>query len=94
MGKNCKSLALVRCLSRISFQREREGCVGLNGALLESLAAAGYNSYMGNEPDSHAEMQSAPGGDMVKQDNGARIFAVIAIFLFAVYFIGALTTHA
>jgi hypothetical protein len=30
----------------------------------------------------------------MKQDKGARIFAVIAIFLFACYFVGALTVHA
>ena len=30
----------------------------------------------------------------MKQDNGARVFAVIAIILFACYFIGALTVHA
>lgn len=30
----------------------------------------------------------------MKQDKGARVFAVIAIFLFACYFLGALTAHA
>ena len=30
----------------------------------------------------------------MKQDKGARIFAVIAIVLFACYFVGALTVHA
>ncbi|HEY6300228.1 MAG TPA: hypothetical protein VIW95_11355 [Candidatus Binatus sp.] len=30
----------------------------------------------------------------MKQDKGARVFAVIAIFLFACYFVGALTVHA
>ena len=92
--KNCKSFALVLRLSRINLQSGREGCVGLNSPLLESPAAASYNNHMGNEPDSRAEIQGAPSGDAVKQDNGARIFAVIAIFLFAFYFIAALTTHA
>ena len=66
----------------------------MNGPLLESPAAARYNIHMANESDSRAEIQSAPSGNAVKQDNGARIFAVIAIFLFAFYFIAALTTHA
>jgi hypothetical protein len=30
----------------------------------------------------------------MKQDKGARVFAVIAIVLFACYFVGALTVHA
>ena len=30
----------------------------------------------------------------MNQDKGARVFAVIAIVLFACYFIGALTVHA
>jgi hypothetical protein len=76
------------------LQREREGSAGLNGTFLESLAAAGYNTNMGNEPTSGAEIQDVPSGNTVRQDNGARIFAVIAIFLFAFYLIGALTTHA
>jgi hypothetical protein len=49
---------------------------------------------MANEPSSRAEIQGVPSGNAVKQDKGARIFAVIAIFLFAFYFIAALTTHA
>ena len=68
--------------------------MGLNSRLLESPAAPSYNTHMGNEPDSGAEIQDVPSDNAVKQDNGARIFAVIAIFLFALYFIGALTTHA
>ena len=63
-------------------------------SLLESLAAASYNFNMGKEPSGRAETQDAPSDTAVKQDRGARIFAVIAIFLFAVYFIGALTTHS
>ena len=63
-------------------------------SLLESLAAASYNFNMGKEPSSLAETQDVPSDGPVKQDRGARIFAVIAIFLFAVYFIGALTTHS
>jgi hypothetical protein len=49
---------------------------------------------MGKEPGGRAETQDVPSDNAVKQDSGARIFAAIAIFLFAIYFIGALTAHA
>jgi hypothetical protein len=45
-------------------------------------------------PNSRSDIQAVPSGSAVKQDNGARVFAVIAIFLFACYFVGALTVHA
>lgn len=65
-----------------------------NSLLLESLAAASYNFNMGKEPSGRAETQDVPSDNAVKQGGGARIFAAIAIFLFAFYLIGALTTHS
>jgi hypothetical protein len=47
-----------------------------------------------HRPNSPGGIQGVPSGNAVKQDNGARVFAAIAIFLFACYFIGALTAHA
>ena len=65
----------------------------MNGALLESLAAASYNFNMSKGPSVLTETQDVRSDGAVKRDRGARIFAAIAIFLFAFYFIGALTTH-
>src|SRR5215472_17613470 len=92
--KNCKSFALARRLSRINLRRGRDGCIGLNSPLLESPHAASYNNNMGNERASLAEIQTVASANAVKQDRGARIFAVVAICLFAFYLIGALATHA
>jgi hypothetical protein len=47
-----------------------------------------------HRPDSPGDIQDVPSGNAMKQDKGARVFAVIAIVLFACYFIGALTVHA
>jgi hypothetical protein len=46
------------------------------------------------QPNGRSDIQGVPSGNAVKQDKGARIFAVIAILLFACYFIGALTANA
>jgi hypothetical protein len=40
----------------------------------------------------HLRIEGAPGS--VKQDKGARVFAAIAIFLFACYLVGAVTAVA
>jgi hypothetical protein len=45
-------------------------------------------------PNGRSDIQGIPSGNAVKQDKGARLFAVIAILLFACYFIGALTANA
>ena len=45
-------------------------------------------------PDSPGDMQGSPSNNAMNQDKGARVFAVIAIVLFACYFVGALTVHA
>jgi hypothetical protein len=45
-------------------------------------------------PNGRSDIQGVPSGNAVKQDEGARVFAVIAILLFACYFIGALTANA
>jgi hypothetical protein len=47
-----------------------------------------------HRPNSPGDTQGVPSGNAMKQDKGARVFAVIAIFLFACYFVGALTVHA
>ena len=46
------------------------------------------------QPNVRSDTQGVPSGNAVNQDQGARVFAVIAIFLFACYFVGALTAHA
>jgi hypothetical protein len=43
---------------------------------------------------SRGGIQGVPNSNAVKQDKGARVFAAIAVFLFACYLIGALTSHA
>jgi len=45
-------------------------------------------------PDGRTDIQGVLSGNAVKQDKGARVFAVIAILLFACYLIGALTANA
>ena len=47
-----------------------------------------------HRPNSPGDIQDVPSGNAMKQDKGARVFAVIAIVLFACYFVGALTVHA
>jgi hypothetical protein len=46
------------------------------------------------QSNGRSDIQGVPSGNAVKQDKGARVFAVIAILLFACYFIGALTANA
>jgi hypothetical protein len=45
-------------------------------------------------PNSRSDIQGVSSGNAVKQDKGARVFAMIAILLFACYLIGALTANA
>jgi hypothetical protein len=45
------------------------------------------------QPNGRSDEQGVP-SNAVKQDKGARVFAVIAILLFVCYFIGALTASA
>jgi hypothetical protein len=45
------------------------------------------------QPNGRSDEQGVP-SNAVKQDKGARVFAVIAILLFVCYFIGALTANA
>jgi hypothetical protein len=47
-----------------------------------------------HRPNSPGDIQGVPSGNAMKHDKGARVFAVIAIVLFACYFVGALTVHA
>ena len=47
-----------------------------------------------HRPDSPGDIEGVPSGNAMNQDKGARVFAVIAVVLFACYFIGALTVHA
>ena len=44
--------------------------------------------------DGRSDIQGVLRGNAVKQDKGARVFALIAILLFACYFIGALAANA
>jgi len=47
-----------------------------------------------HRPNSDSGIGDVPGDNAVGQDNGARVFAAIALVLFACYFLGALAMHA
>jgi hypothetical protein len=48
------------------------------------------NADPAHRPNSDGGIGGVPSDNAVKQDNGARVFALIALFLFACYFLGAL----
>jgi hypothetical protein len=64
--------------------------MGNHGSLRDSRLDADPH----HRPNDPGDIQGVPSGNAMNQDKGARVFAVIAIVLFACYFIGALTVHA
>ena len=44
--------------------------------------------------NSDSGIGGVPSGNAVRQDHGARVFAMVALFLFACYFLGALAMHS
>ncbi len=60
----------------------------------EGLVNSRLSADPAHRPNSDGGIGDVPGDNAVRQDNGARVFATIALILFACYFLGALAMHA